>query len=69
MPAGEYALAKKRVVDYLSKHPTITNRILRTIAPIGYDQAIFVLGRMCDEGVLERRGNAGGTHYVPAKRK
>ena len=62
-----YQHAKIRVVEYLATHPSITNRILRTIAPIDYDQAIYVLGKLCADEVLERRGNAGGTHYLLAK--
>jgi predicted HTH transcriptional regulator len=64
IPAEMYSLAKTQVLQYLASHPNITNRTLRTISPIGYDEAIYVLGKLCDEGVLERRGNAGATHYV-----
>lgn len=65
---AEYELAKSRVLIYLASKPKVTNRILRTLAPIKYDQAIVALGRMCREQILERRGNAGGTHYVLAAR-
>ena len=42
----------------------VTNRLLRSLTGITYDEAIHFLGRMCDEGILQRRGRAGGTHYV-----
>ena len=61
---AEYETAKKHTLRYLSSHTSITNRILRTLTPIEYDQAIVAFGRMCRDGVIERRGNAGGTHYV-----
>lgn len=61
---AEYTEAKSSALAYLTSHLTITNKILRTLAPVEYDQAIAALGRMCREGILERRGNAGGTHYV-----
>jgi predicted HTH transcriptional regulator len=66
--AAEYELAKARVLSYLAANPKVTNRILRTLAPIKYDQAIVALGRMCDEQILERYGKTGGTHYVLAAR-
>lgn len=62
--SSEYENAKARALKYLASNPHLTNRILRTLAPLTYDQAIAALGRMCDEKVLERHGNAGGTHYV-----
>ena len=67
--AAEYEIAKSRVLDYLASNLRVTNRILRTLAPIEYDQATVALGRMCEEQILERRGRAGGTHYVLAARE
>jgi hypothetical protein len=58
----------KSAVEMLHSHfrigTTITNRQLRTLTGITYDQAIRCLGRMCAEGILQRRGRGGGIHYV-----
>lgn len=61
---AEYITARSNVLKYLALNPFITNRILRALIPFEYDQAIRVLGRMCKEDYLERRGKAGSTHYV-----
>ena len=66
---AEYQVVKSCVLDYLASNPRVTNRILRTLAPIEYDQATAVLGKMCKEGILARRGRAGGTHYVLVVRR
>lgn len=66
---GDYDAAKSRAVKYLSSHPAITNRLLRSLMPITYDEAIIALGKMCQEGLLERHGHAGGSHYVLAQTK
>jgi predicted HTH transcriptional regulator len=64
---GDYASARDSVTEYLSSHAVITNRVLRTLTAITYDQAIFALNRMSREGILERRGRGGGSHYVLAR--
>ena len=61
-----FEMCRPSVLLYLKTNPHITNRILRALVPISYDLAIAVLGRMCDEQILQRHGIGGGCRYVLA---
>jgi hypothetical protein len=57
-------------LHYLKSNPSIRNRIIREIASIRYDQAIYFFNRAIAEKRLTREGSGGGIRYVlPAKRK
>ena len=51
-------------LSYLKTHEFLTNRILRRIARVEYDQAIFFYGKMLKRKVLKRIGKASGTRYI-----
>jgi predicted HTH transcriptional regulator len=56
------------VVKYLKSHEFVTNRILRGVVSITYDQAIFFFAQMLKRKGLNKVGNAGSTRYIlPAK--
>lgn len=55
------------VMSYLSSQPEITNRGLRKLSGITYDQAINFFRRVCAEGHLQRIGKSASTRYVRAK--
>lgn len=60
-----YAKCIESVRAYFRRHQSITNKGIRALTSINYDQAIKFFARAVREGVLERRGRASGTHYVP----
>lgn len=49
---------------HFSKHGELTNRTLRSLSGITYDQAIKCLGRMCRDGLLKRIGRGGSCRYT-----
>jgi predicted HTH transcriptional regulator len=57
------------VLEFLKVNESITNRKLRQITNVNYDQAIFFFNRMIEKGVLNRIGVASGTHYTLATSK
>jgi hypothetical protein len=60
----QYGMAVRLVDEFLSGHDSIRNRQLRAVSHLSYDQVIQVLGRMCSERRIEKRGSGGGTYYV-----
>jgi predicted HTH transcriptional regulator len=52
------------VREFLRKHPSVTNRTLRAISGISYDQAIQFFNRMVDQGKLIREGKSSGVKYT-----
>lgn len=67
---ADLSRAVKLVQTYLETNPSITNRSLREISGINYDQAIRVFRCMVDEGKLIKEGKSSGTKYsLPRKRK
>lgn len=54
------------VTAYLRTQPYITNRILRSLAKVNYDQAIQFFNLMLEKGVLQKEGKASGTRYTKA---
>lgn len=55
---------KRVMLDYLKTHEFVTNRILREIVNVTYDQAIFFFGKMLKQKVLKKIGISSGTRYV-----
>jgi len=62
----EYLRLRSLAEAYLHQHKSITNRELRGITRLTYDQAIAFLNHMCEEKRLVKRGRFGGTHYIRA---
>ena len=60
----EYLRTASIVQAFLRKNGHITNRGLRSLTGLSYDQAIKFFNRALSEDVLERRGRASGTNYV-----
>ena len=52
------------VVDYLKDQEFITNRILRKVTSVTYDQAIFFHNEMLKKKVLQRIGKASAIRYI-----
>jgi hypothetical protein len=65
----DLAQIRGAIVNYLQKHEFITNRLLRGLADIGYDQCIFAFGELLRSGDLVKVGTASATRYVLAKKK
>lgn len=57
------------VETFLKQHDSITNRKLREISGVNYDQAIYFFNLMVDRGQLQRTGKASGTKYVLGSRR
>jgi hypothetical protein len=49
---------------YVSTHGSITNREIRSLTGINYDQAIWFFNEMLRGGTLQRTGTASTTRYV-----
>ena len=49
--------------QYLARNPSITNRELRALTGISYDQAITFFNAMIANGRLVRIGKSSGTKY------
>ena len=57
------------VLNYLKTNEFVTNRILREIVGVTYDQAIFFYGQMLKRKVLQKVGTASGTRYILSTKK
>jgi predicted HTH transcriptional regulator len=55
---------QKQVFLFLETEPSVTNRKLRNLTGIGYDQAIYFFNSMLKSGKLVRVGKASATKYV-----
>lgn len=64
----DFEKVRATVLDYVRENGSITNRLLRTLTRISYDQAIWVFGTMVKAGDLERVGKSSSTKYVIATR-
>jgi predicted HTH transcriptional regulator len=51
-------------IRHLKCHKFLTNRELRGIVDITYDQAICFYRKMLDRGIIERIGISSGTQYI-----
>ena len=61
---NEFVQVKEAVFAYLSRHQSTTNRELRVLTNISYDQATNFFNRMVEQGCLRRVGKGSGTKYV-----
>jgi predicted HTH transcriptional regulator len=61
---AQTAQVEKAVRIYLRQHESITNRKLRELTGIGYDQAIFFFAEMVKANRLSRIGTGSATKYV-----
>lgn len=52
------------VMNYLLSHNSITNRELRALTAINYDQAIWFFNRMVEAKQLVRVGTSSSTKYL-----
>jgi len=57
------------IIRYLETHSHLTNRLLRELSGIGYDQAIYFFKLMTAKRRLTKIGEAGGTRYLLAPSK
>ena len=60
----EYARCLRVALQFIGQRNSIRNRQLRTIAGIGYDQAIRFFNRAIEENHLIRKGKGSGTYYT-----
>jgi len=59
-----YRKALRVMLKFLRQEGRITNRKLRLLTGLNCDQAVKCFERARSSGVLERRGQTSGTHYV-----
>lgn len=59
-----YERCMKVIVRHLANNERVTNKDVRRLTGINYDQAIKLFNTAVELGVLERRGKASGVHYV-----
>ena len=55
---------KKSVLIYLRDHEYITNRLLRDLSGVTYDQAIYFFKQMMHQGILKREGITTNIRYI-----
>ena len=55
---------EKEVMKYLKTHPFVTNKILRALTNINYDQAIQFFNSMLNAQKLKKEGVRSGTKYT-----
>ena len=63
----DYDEALTATLGHLKAEGKITNREVRSLTELRYDQVIKLFNRAIDEGHIERRGQFSGTHYVLAE--
>jgi predicted HTH transcriptional regulator len=52
------------VLKHVEQSGSITNRECRKLLGLSYDKTIYLLGALCEAGILSRKGISSGTHYV-----
>jgi predicted HTH transcriptional regulator len=55
---------RPKVIEYVQKNGSITNRQCRELLGIGYDQAISLFNKMIETGQLIRVGKTSGIRYL-----
>ena len=55
---------KKSVLIYFQDHDYITNRLLRDLSGVTYDQAIYFFKQMMNHGILKREGITTNIRYI-----
>jgi len=71
IPREVYVECLASVRRHLNTNEKITNRKIREVTGINYDQAIAFFNLAIAENALIRKGLSGSTHYVlpPSKKK
>ncbi len=64
LPENRMIEIESAVRTYLQTHKSITNREVRQLTGISYDQAISFFNEMLRAGRFERVGVYSGTRYV-----
>ena len=64
LPASEIERIRDTVLSYVIEGSSITNRQLRGLVGINYDQAIFFFNQMVLTDSLIRMGSYSATKYV-----
>ena len=59
-----YSTALRMAVERVKAAGKITNRDVRSLTGLNYDQAIKFFNQAIVDGILERRGRASATHYT-----
>jgi len=65
----EIEKVKALVLRHLQDHDHITNRLLRELSGVTYDQAIYFFGQMIKQELLDRIGTTSSIHYVLSERR
>lgn len=65
----QYEAAMRKVVGYLRNEERITNRALRALTGLNYDQSIKFFNLAVARGLLVRQGRASGVHYVQPQKE
>ena len=65
---SDYDEALEATLGHLKAQGRITNRDVRSLTKLRYDQVVRLFRRAIDEGHIERRGRLSGTHYVLAEK-
>jgi predicted HTH transcriptional regulator len=60
---------KALVLRHLQDHDHITNRLLRELSGVTYDQAIYFFRQMIKQELLDRIGTTSNIHYVLSVRR
>ncbi len=58
---------ESEVLAFLEENPSITNRRLRDIASVSYDEATQLFRDMLDRGCIKKLGKSSQTRYVRAE--
>ena len=55
---------RNKVIGYIKENGSITNRVVREILDISYDQAIYLFNTMLSDRQIRRIGKTSSTRYV-----
>ncbi len=64
---SDYDEALAATLGHLKVQGRITNKDVRSLTELRYDQVVRLFNRAIDEGHIERRGRLSETHYVLAE--
>ena len=57
------------VMDYVTKHGSISNRECREMTELSYDSSIKIFAGLCTLGMLRKTGESSSTKYVLGNRQ
>jgi hypothetical protein len=67
LTSEEFSKIELIVLDYLETKEFISNREIRNLTGIGYDQAIFFFASMIENRILIKVGASSATKYCRSK--